>query len=775
MKKRGLTALALAGALLLSTPAFAAEEKETVIRLSDAAVTVDGKAASTDPTAAVYVGADIVYYEDLESYESGAAYGEGTGAERHTAAEAEGHTVVTITRPGTYRLSGSLSAGQVAVDLGKEAGDDPGAVVTLILDNVDVTCTVAPALIFYNVYECDRAFVAYDNEEDPAYQSSAIVDTTAAGANVVIAAGSENTFTGSHVARIYKEGSTKKLHKYDGAFYSKMSMNIFGDKGDNSGVLNIIADNEGLDSELHLTINGGTINIRSQDDGINTNEDFVSVTTVNGGELHIAAGLGAEGDGIDSNGYLVINGGTVWTSANPQTGDGGIDADSPILLNGGSVYAFGSRNDAADSTSAQAYMELSFASTLPAGSQIRITDGEGNEKTAFSLDRACQSMTLSLEEAGAFALDTVYHVYVDDVLQCWNGNGFGMMGGHGGMGGGRPGGMELPEGVGPGRQPDLRPEVGADIPEEMDRQEWPGPIGKPGEDMEEPGTEPSGGFAPGRRPDGFAPFGGQEQAHGSGSTDFVLTETTRSFSGVCDSDASGKTRVSFGVEGAVRSGRNTIIESVTAITPSVDLDPALVQITVTDDPSENYSASCLLSEGLEAVNALLSREDGTYILTVAVVSGVEGYTGTTQFSFTVGALPFVDVQSFDSGYAAIEALYRAGVMTGTGENTFSPEMTVTRAQAVTALARLAGAEERETAAFSDVEPEAWYAGYVAWAVDKGIVEGDGQGRFLPDETVTAGQMAMMLKRYTGDEGYAADFAGELNRAELARMLYLIME
>ena len=67
MKKRGLTALALAGALLLSTPAFAAEEKEAVIRLSDAAVTVDGKAAATDPTAAVYVGADIVYYEDLES------------------------------------------------------------------------------------------------------------------------------------------------------------------------------------------------------------------------------------------------------------------------------------------------------------------------------------------------------------------------------------------------------------------------------------------------------------------------------------------------------------------------------------------------------------------------------------------------------------------------------------------------------------------------------------------------------------------------------------
>ena len=70
--------------------------------------------------------------------------------------------------------------------------DDPKAVVTLILDNVDVTCTVAPALIFYNVYECDRAFVAYDNEEDPAYQSSAIVDTTAAG----------DTFNGAFVTAL---------------------------------------------------------------------------------------------------------------------------------------------------------------------------------------------------------------------------------------------------------------------------------------------------------------------------------------------------------------------------------------------------------------------------------------------------------------------------------------------------------------------------------------------------------------------------------------------
>ncbi|MBQ8039043.1 MAG: carbohydrate-binding domain-containing protein [Lachnospiraceae bacterium] len=47
-------------------------------------------------------------------------------------------------------------------------------------------------------------------------------------------------------------------------------MNIEGEESGN-GILNIHAENEGLGSELNLTINGGTINIDSVNDGINTN------------------------------------------------------------------------------------------------------------------------------------------------------------------------------------------------------------------------------------------------------------------------------------------------------------------------------------------------------------------------------------------------------------------------------------------------------------------------------------------------------------------------
>lgn len=607
----GAIALSCAACTQAESPSASPSPQEgvTAIILSDSGVTVDGEAASTSPESAVYVGGDIIYYADGTDE----TYGEGTQADMHSAQEAEAHTVVTITRPGVYRLTGSLSRGQVFVDLGAEAKTDLEAVVTLILDNADLTCTVAPAVFFYNVYECDTQWVAYD-EDDVEYTPGYDVDTSAAGANVVLAAGSVNNISGSHVARIYKEGTTKKLHKYDGAFYSRMSMNINGDNGDDSGVLNITADNEGLDSELHLTINGGTLNITAQNDGINTNEDGVSVTTVNGGFLTVNAGLGVEGDGIDSNGWLVFNGGTVWTMANETTPDGGIDADQPILLNGGTVAAFGTRNDAADSGSAQPYLELSFASTLPAGSEVKLTDAGGKEVWSGVTQKRCQAITLTTPD---LALDTVYHVYVDGVLQCYSS--IGSAGFRGGMGGGKPSeGTEPPEGFerpeGQDGQRPQKPEGGAFDPSQR------------GERPE--GQEPPEGF---ERP---GMVGGQT-ADGSGSTDFTLTAENKSFSGVCDSDESGKTRVSFTVEGPIRSGQNTVIEAITTVTPDKDIDPSLVQVTVADAPSEDYSASCLLSDGLDAVNGLLPKEEGRYTLTVAVVSGSADYTGATQISFTV--------------------------------------------------------------------------------------------------------------------------------------------
>ena len=413
------------GGAVEEEPAY---EGERSIVLSDSGVMLDGEEV-TAGSGAVTVGNDIVYYE--EGHDE--SYGEGTAEDEHSVEEAASHTVVSICEPGTYRISGTLSQGQIAIDLGEDAEDDPDAVVTLILDNADVTCTVAPALIFYNVYECGS-----DDESTATYD----VDTSAAGANVIIADGSENSFTGSYVARIYEEGTTDKLHKYDGAFYSKMTMNVSGE-AEGTGVLNISGENEGLDTEMHLTINGGVINIEAANDGINTNEDNVSVTTINGGTLTIDAGLGAEGDGIDSNGWLVINGDTVFASACAAGGDSGIDATLEIIINGGTVMALGNMFDTVSADSAQEYLTLTLTQSVEAGSAVELTDSNGNALFSFTAPKSASMLLLSSPEVVS---DAQYTLTVDGEEREYSAEG--MMGGPGGAPGGMRGGfMEIPEGL----------------------------------------------------------------------------------------------------------------------------------------------------------------------------------------------------------------------------------------------------------------------------------------------------------------------------------------
>ena len=400
----------------LSSPiAIETEAAEAIaIELSDTQILVGGEVVSTDPAAAIYTANDIVYYEDRDTYESGNVYGEGKQADRHSAEDAAGVTVLHIAQAGTYRISGTLSSGQIAVDLGDDAASDPEAVVTPILDGVDITCDVAPAIVFYNAYECDA---------DRTAETAAVdVDTSAAGANLVIADGSVNNVTGSHVARIYKDtDEQKKLWKIDGAVYSFVSMNVDGEAA-GTGVLNIYADNEGLDTEMHLSINGGNIAIQSGDDAINTNEDGVSVTAINGGTLHILAGLGSEGDGIDSNGYLVVNGGTVISMAHPAS-DSGLDADLGCYVNGGTVVALGSTMDWAESDSEAVTINLQFASYQDAGDAIVIADADGNivfaydpseDETASAKIRQYQGAILSCAN---FEVGATYKLYIGGTVE----------------------------------------------------------------------------------------------------------------------------------------------------------------------------------------------------------------------------------------------------------------------------------------------------------------------------------------------------------------------
>ena len=112
------------------------------IELSNDNILVNGEKISKDPDAAVYAANDIIFYLENQGIE----YGDGKKKDEHSQIEGDAHTVVHITEPGVYELTGIMDAGQIFVDLGDGTKNEEDAAATLILNDVDITCRIRSIL-----------------------------------------------------------------------------------------------------------------------------------------------------------------------------------------------------------------------------------------------------------------------------------------------------------------------------------------------------------------------------------------------------------------------------------------------------------------------------------------------------------------------------------------------------------------------------------------------------------------------------------------------------
>lgn len=97
---------------------------------------------------------------------------------------------------------------------------------------------------------------------------------------------------------------------------------------------------------------------------------------------------------------------------------------------------------------------------------------------------------------------------------------------------------------------------------------------------------------------------------------------------------------------------------------------------------------------------------------------------------------------------SINYVVSKGYFKGVGGNRFAPNKSITRADFVTVLGRMAGIDQSKfmNNVFKDVKG-GYYAAYVNWANENGIVQGIGDGKFDPKRPITREEMAVIMSKF----------------------------
>jgi len=116
--------------------------------------------------------------------------------------------------------------------------------------------------------------------------------------------------------------------------------------------------------------------------------------------------------------------------------------------------------------------------------------------------------------------------------------------------------------------------------------------------------------------------------------------------------------------------------------------------------------------------------------------------------------PFDDLHEIAWATPSILALHNKGVISDSADRRFRPADNVTRAEFVKMLVACLGIQEKATnVSLSDVSEDAWFYPYIASAVYYGLVQGDENGNFRPDDSITRQDICVILSRAMDKLGY----------------------
>ena len=293
--------------------------------------------------------------------------------------------VITITKAGNYRLSGTYS-GQVKVEV---ADSD---MVRLILDNATITNSTGAAI---NVVEADEVVI---------YTASGTTNTVSDGSSY------SDTASGSPDAAIYSksdltlagEGTLKVEGKYEEGIHTTDGLVIA------SGTLEVAAANTGIKGKDYVDILDGTVTVTATKDGIKATNDT---------------------DG--NRGWVRLSGGTVNISA----GDDGFKAERVLEISGGTLNI----------TESNEGIEAQYINILDG--TVNVTSSDDGINASYSTTSTSSTSTTSTESTSSSTTQTTQTSQTAQNTQSGQpAQGNAAQGGQGGQGGQPPAGGQAPSG-----------------------------------------------------------------------------------------------------------------------------------------------------------------------------------------------------------------------------------------------------------------------------------------------------------------------------------------